>query len=145
MIQPWRCFIMLDVMVVPSRQENLPQTATEAHACGCPVVAFNCAGFLDVVEHKHTGYLAQPYEADDLAQGIRWILEDETRRHRLGDAARQRAVALWRPDVVVPQYVDMYERAIDFVRAKERSQAEPQARVLRSDAEHSGEVAFPER
>ena len=34
-----------DVMVVPSRMENLPQTATEATNCGTPVVAFDCSGF----------------------------------------------------------------------------------------------------
>jgi glycosyltransferase involved in cell wall biosynthesis len=100
-----------DVMVVPSRQENLPQTGTEAQACGCPVVAFNCTGLPDVVEHGLTGYLAKPYDSDDLAIGIHWVLEDEERRNALGGAARNRAVRLWAPDVVGPQYLAVYETA----------------------------------
>jgi glycosyltransferase involved in cell wall biosynthesis len=102
-----------DVMVVPSRQENLPQSGTEAQACGCPVVAFNCTGLPDVVEHGETGYLAAPYDAEDLANGIRWVLEDRERYLLLSAAARARAVSLWAEEVVVPQYLAVYQQAIE--------------------------------
>jgi glycosyltransferase involved in cell wall biosynthesis len=100
-----------DVMVTPSRKENLPQSGTEAHACGCPVVAFNCTGLPEVVEHLVTGYLAQPYEAEDLAHGIGWVLDDEPRRTMLGEAARDRAERLWSASSVVPAYLAVYEAA----------------------------------
>ena len=100
-----------DVMIVPSRQENLPQSGTEAQACGCPVVAFNCTGLPDVVEHRVTGYLAMPYDSDDLANGIRWVIEDKERHAFLSSAARDRALRLWAPEVVVPDYKAIYETA----------------------------------
>jgi glycosyltransferase involved in cell wall biosynthesis len=102
----------VDVMVVPSRQENLPQSGTEAQACGCPVVAFNCTGLPDVVNHKKTGYLAEAYSISDLATGISWVLENEERRLELSRAARDRAVSLWSEEVVVPQYLEVYKAAI---------------------------------
>jgi len=102
-----------DVMVVPSRQENLPQSGTEAQACGCPVVAFNCTGLPDVVAHGETGYLAEPYDLDELAKGILWVLEDAERYSRLCAAARKRALHLWSSEVVVPQYMKVYEAAIE--------------------------------
>ncbi|MFC5300302.1 glycosyltransferase [Azospira restricta] len=102
-----------DVTVVPSRQENLPQVATEAQACGCPVLAFDCTGLPDAVLHRHTGYLARPYDPDDLAEGLRWLLDDEDRRRSLGVAARQRAVLLWHPDIVAKQYLEVYRQAVD--------------------------------
>jgi glycosyltransferase involved in cell wall biosynthesis len=101
-----------DVMVVPSRQETFGQTASEAQACGTPVVAFNTTGLADVVSDRKTGYLAEPYFPDDLAQGIEWVLENDERRDSLSRAARSRAVALWSADVVVPQYMKVYEAAI---------------------------------
>jgi glycosyltransferase involved in cell wall biosynthesis len=101
-----------DVMVVPSLQDNLPQTGTEAQACGCPVVAFDCSGLPDVVANRETGYLAKPYDSEDLAHGIGWVLIDHERLAKLGAAARERAVRLWSPEVVVPQYLDVYIRAI---------------------------------
>lgn len=107
-----------DVTVVPSRQENLPQSGTEAHACGCPVVAFNCTGLPDVVAHGETGYLAEPYGSEDLAKGIHWVLEDSERHSRLCAAARVRALHLWSPEVVVPQYIKVYEAAIESLKGR---------------------------
>ncbi|MGA8830121.1 MAG: glycosyltransferase, partial [Desulfomonilaceae bacterium] len=102
----------VDVMVVPSRQENLPQIATEAHASGRPVVAFNTTGLPDVVEHGVTGYLAAPFEPEDLARGIKWVLEDSSRWKSLCSGARARAVRLWSPEEVVPQYLEIYQTAL---------------------------------
>jgi glycosyltransferase involved in cell wall biosynthesis len=102
-----------DVTVVPSHQENLPQTATEAQACGCPVVAFNCTGFQDAVAHRETGYLAKAFDAEDIAQGLGWVLADVERQRELGNAARERALRLWAPEVVVPQYFSVYRSIIE--------------------------------
>lgn len=98
-----------DVTVVPSRQENLPQTATESLACGTPVVAFNVTGLPDAVAHQVTGYLAEPFSIEDMAKGIQWVLADSARYENLSVAARQRALQLWSPGAVVPQYVSVYE------------------------------------
>lgn len=107
-----------DVMVVPSRQENLPQSGTEAQACGCPVVAFNCTGLPDVVKHGETGYLARPYDSVEIAKGIRWVLENSERHDQLSGAARARALQLWSPEAIVPQYMKVYESAIESYQGK---------------------------
>lgn len=80
-----------DVFVAPSIQEAFCQTATEALACGAPVVAFGATGLLDVVEHCGCGYLAKPYDSEDLARGIAWVLEDEDRHKTLSAQARRKA------------------------------------------------------
>ena len=102
-----------DVMVVPSRQENLPQSATEAQACGCPVVAFNCTGMPEVVEHMKTGYLATAYDIEDLAQGILWVLNDIDRYKELSNNATIRAAALWSSDKIAAKYLEVYAAAIN--------------------------------
>jgi len=101
-----------DVMVVPSRQEAFGQTASEAQACGCPVVAFNCTGLQDVIEHHVSGYLATPYDSIDLANGIRWVIENKDRHESLSRAARERALRLWSPEVVIPRYKAIYESVL---------------------------------
>jgi glycosyltransferase involved in cell wall biosynthesis len=101
-----------DITIVPSRLDNLPQTGTEAQACGCPVVAFDTGGLPDIVEHETTGYLASPFDTEDLARGIAWVLEDPARRDRLSSGARARAERLWSYDTVVPRYLDVYRSLI---------------------------------
>ena len=100
-----------NAVALPSRLENLPQMGTEAQACGVPVVGFNCSGLPDVVVHGETGYLARPYEVDDLAKGLAWVLENAERWQLLSTKARQRALELWSPEVVVPRYLAAYHEA----------------------------------
>lgn len=97
-----------DVMVVPSRQESFGQTASEAHACGTPVVAFDTCGLPDIVSHHETGYLAKPFDAEDLARGIVWVLENgET--VRLRKQARAVAIERFSYPTVAAQYQSTYE------------------------------------
>lgn len=97
-----------DVFVIPSRQDNLPNTGLEAHACGTPVVAFRTGGLVDIVDERITGALAQPFDPASLAAALLWVLEDPQRRLQLGEAARRRAELLWDPRRVAGMYADLY-------------------------------------
>lgn len=102
-----------DVMVVPSRQEAFGQTASEAHACGTPVVAFRTGGLVDIVKDRITGALAEPFDQTSLADAIHWVLENPQRRRLLGASARQRAEQLWHPARVAGMYAEVYRQALD--------------------------------
>lgn len=102
-----------DVFVVPSLQEAFCQTATEAMACGTPVVAFNATGLQDVVEHQKTGYLAKPYESDDLARGIAWVLADGDRHQKLSRQARHKVTTDFALDKVARTYLRLYQRVLE--------------------------------
>lgn len=99
-----------DVMVVPSLQESFGQTAFEALACGTPVVAFNATGLKDIVEHQKNGYLAKPYEIDDLARGIAWVLEDKDRHKNLCFSAREKAEKEYRLELQANRYLSLFSQ-----------------------------------
>jgi len=101
-----------DVMVIPSRQDNLPNTGVEALSCGTPVVAFDTCGLPDIVSHHVTGYLAKAFDTEDLAAGIEWVLADSRRYAVLSRNSRVDALARFSEEVVAPQYVAVYESAI---------------------------------
>jgi glycosyltransferase involved in cell wall biosynthesis len=105
-----------DVVAVPSRLEAFGQTASEAHACATPVVAFNTGGLSDIVGHRETGYLANPFDVPDLAAGIEWVLGARASGANLGAAARERACLLWDSPVVARQYADLYAATIAAAR-----------------------------
>lgn len=98
-----------DVMVVPSRQEAFGQTASEAMACGCPVVAFGTSGLLDIIDHKKNGYLAAPFDSTDLASGISWVLGDNQRQKQLAQEARGKAIREFDVQIMAKRYLGLYE------------------------------------
>lgn len=102
-----------DAMVTPSRQDNLPNTGVEALACGRPVIAFNTCGLPDIVTHQKTGYLARSFDAEDLASGIQWVLEEPERHAELCTNARQDAVSRFSYPVIAEQYLRVYRAALD--------------------------------
>ncbi|MCF8383438.1 MAG: glycosyltransferase family 4 protein [Chlorobium sp.] len=102
-----------DVLVVPSRIDNLPNTVVEALACGTPVIAFNACGLPDMIDHKVTGYLAEPFDVEDLARGIKWVLCDNAGYDDLCRKARQKAVREYDLDVVSRRYMRLYESILE--------------------------------
>ncbi len=97
-----------DVTVVPSREDNMPLSAMEAQTCGRPVTAFAIGGLPDIVEHRATGYLARPFDTDDLASGIIECLGDAAGLQLWSQQAAARAQATWSPEIVVPRYLETY-------------------------------------
>ena len=106
-----------DALVIPSRQDNLPNTGVESQACGTPVVAFDVCGLPDIVEHQHTGYLAKAFDVVDLAQGLQWVLGDAERLSVLRAQSRKSAVARFSNTLVAGQYRAVYDEAIRANRA----------------------------
>ena len=97
-----------DVMIVPSIQEAFGQTASESLACGTPVVAFNATGLKDIVDHQQNGYLARPFEIEDLARGIAWILEDSDRHKKLCSRAREKAEQEFTLELQAQRYLSLF-------------------------------------
>lgn len=69
-----RIFSQSHIVVLPSLQDNLPNACIESLTVGTPVVSFNIGGFKDMIEHKINGYLSDPYDENDLASGISYLL-----------------------------------------------------------------------
>jgi glycosyltransferase involved in cell wall biosynthesis len=102
-----------DVMCVPSRQDNLPNTCIEAHACGVPIVAFNIGGIPDIVDDRLSGYLAKAFEVDDFARGIEWILEEGTNRQgKFSVNSREKALLQFNGAAVSEQYIAVYQQVL---------------------------------
>ena len=98
----------VDVMVVPSLREAFGQTASEAMACGTPVVAFGATGLLDIVEHKQTGYLATPFDTGDLKDSIEWVLHSEN-YEELCTNAREKVLKEFDSKIMAKRYIELYK------------------------------------
>ena len=103
----------VDVFVLPSLSENLPNTIMEAMACGVPCVCFRVGGIPEEIDHKQNGYVADYRSAEDLARGIRWILT-EADYESLSQHAVQKVAQTYSQQSVALKYLDIYQQAMAF-------------------------------
>lgn len=66
-----------DVFVIPSLEDNLPNTIIESLACGTPVVGFNTGGIPDLILDNYNGFLAKKRDEKDLARKINHLLRNQ--------------------------------------------------------------------
>lgn len=103
----------VDAFVLPSLEDNLPNTIMEALACGVPCIGFKVGGIPEMIDHQKTGYVAAYRDAGDLAEGIHWVMEDANQSelkqacvHKVAHDYSQRAVAM--------RYIEIYNQAMAF-------------------------------
>jgi len=102
-----------DVFVLPSLEDNLPNTILEAMSCGTAIAAFDAGGIPEMVEEGITGRLAARGDAEHLARAIAQML-DRDDRQAMGRACRERVERDYAPHVQAGRYLDLFsELAVD--------------------------------
>lgn len=96
-----------DVFVIPSLQENLPNTALESIACGTPVVGFAVGGIPDIVRPGVTGFLAKPADPADLRRAIIELLRHNNRRE-MAKNCRKIATEEYGIETQARRYMELY-------------------------------------
>jgi glycosyltransferase involved in cell wall biosynthesis len=97
-----------DVFVLPSLQDNLPNTIMESLSCGVPVVAFNVGGIPDMIDDRQNGILAKVESVAELANGIEQLLTDEELHKKFSIAAREKVIKNFDQKIVAEKYLALY-------------------------------------
>lgn len=104
-----RVYAAADLSVVPSIEENLPNTVMEALACGTPVAAFDIGGISDMITHEENGWLADKTTPESLAAVLEAGLCSRERLLDMGTAARQSVLDRFSLKRVGDAYVSLFE------------------------------------
>ncbi|WP_316813474.1 glycosyltransferase family 4 protein [Pedobacter heparinus] len=105
-------YSLADVFVMPSIEDNLPNTVMESMACGTPVVAFNTGGLPEMIDHQQNGYLAKFKSASDLAHGIQKMLcSDQAAEIAL--QARNKVLHNYTHQHIARQYIQVYQSLVN--------------------------------
>ncbi len=97
-----------DAFVLPSLQDNLPNTVMESLSCGVPVIAFNIGGVPEMISHHKNGYLASLKNSDDLSNGIYDILY-KIPMSDLKECARKTVIENYSNEIIGKQYLHLYQ------------------------------------
>lgn len=102
-----------DLVALPSRMDNLPNTGVEAISCGRPVVSFAVGGIPEIVEDGVSGFLCEAEDPVQLAEKIGFLLEGVVLRSSMEVTARQKAVEQFSSQVLVPKFIKLYQGTLD--------------------------------
>jgi L-malate glycosyltransferase len=101
-----------DVLLLPSEQESFGLAALEAMACEVPVIASRVGGIPEVVTDNETGFLSAVGDVEKMGADAARLLSDSDLRTEMGRRARESAVSRYSTDLVIPQYIQFYERVL---------------------------------
>lgn len=86
-----RLLCAADLFLLPSHHEGFPFALVEAMACGCPVVASDCSGVPECIEHNKEGLLYPPGNVRRLCEALTYALSRPDLAASFASKARERA------------------------------------------------------
>lgn len=101
-----------EIFVLPSLHENFGVSVIEAMACKVPVIVSNLVNLSAEVEQFRAGLSINP-TAEDLTDALRQLLADPARSREMGEHGRKLVLEKFTWDGIVPQLINLYERAIE--------------------------------
>ncbi len=102
----------MDLVVLPSESEGMPNAALEAMIFGKPVVATRVGGVPEVVADGKTGLLVPSGDPRALGEAMTRVLVDSDVAARLGQAGKQRVLAEFNPQVRAARILGLYDEVL---------------------------------
>jgi len=108
-----RYYRAMDIFILPTHREGFPNVVLEAAACGLPVITTESTGARDAVIPEVTGLLIPPRYPMAIAEAALQLIEDVSKRKRMGEAARRWVLERYSQERVLGLATEFY---LDMVR-----------------------------
>jgi len=106
------CMKAMNVLILTSRYEGLPNVAIEAGIVFRPMVSFDVSGVHEVVEDGVTGYIVGQGDIEGMAHRVAGLALDKKKAEAMGVKARKKIEGLYDLDVMVGEKLTLYENII---------------------------------
>jgi glycosyltransferase involved in cell wall biosynthesis len=97
-----------DIFVLPSLEEGHGIVLTEALASGKPLVGSNVGGIPMQIREGWNGFLVEPGNEKQLAEKIKYLVENKEERKRMGRNSRRLAVEEFSWEIITEKYLKVY-------------------------------------
>jgi glycosyltransferase involved in cell wall biosynthesis len=103
---------VMDVFALPSLHEGLGLALMEAMAAGVAVVGSDIGGIKSLIQHRHSGLLVAPGDAQGLAEAIVELLKDAQKRKLFAQSARELIVRDFSQEEMISKTEGVYLRCL---------------------------------
>ena len=98
-----------DLFLLPSLEDNLPNTILESMSCATPVVAFDVGGVPDMITDGVHGLLVKAFNTQQMGEAIVSLALDPERRVSMGKACREKVTRDYALDAQAENYLNLYD------------------------------------
>lgn len=102
-----------DAHILPSLEDNLPNTMLESLCCGVPVLSFQLGGMMDIINHGQNGLMSAKVSHAGILELIHQFCSYGVQQNRQQIAYNARQ--LFSPEKVAMQYINIYNRVLSDV------------------------------
>ncbi len=108
MFQQADCFVLGCRIAGSGDRDGIPNVLAESMALGVPVVGTRVSGIPELVEHEHTGMLADATKPRELADTLKRVVIDMELRQHLIPAAREKVSHVFDNKQLIEVLVKLY-------------------------------------
>ena len=101
-----------DAVLVPSRSEGFGVVFLEAFNARTPVVAFDVPAANELIIDTQSGLLVKPYDVEDMAHKISFLLRDRETAKRYAEKAYSNAKERFSLGMMTDQTYSFYKRVL---------------------------------
>lgn len=98
-----------DILILPSYSEGLPNVVMEALSCETPAIVTDVGGCPEVVKDSETGFVVPVGDVKALMDRIKYLLEDEDLRVKMGKLGREDMIKKYDRKKVIGKLKEVYE------------------------------------
>lgn len=100
-----------DAFLLPSLEDNLPNTMLESLCCGTPVISFSNGGMKDIIRTGINGMLLESSDSDSLAAAIDYFILNKTQFNN--NTISQNSRMLFSPAHQADEYLSLYNNLLN--------------------------------
>lgn len=100
------------MFVFPSHYEGLPTVVLEAMSSGLPVIVTDIPAYRDIIINKNNGLTTKKGNPEDLVDKIRFLLENNDLREKLGICARETIKNRYTWDIISKKFEQIYSKVV---------------------------------
>jgi glycosyltransferase involved in cell wall biosynthesis len=106
-----KAYSAADAFIIPSLEDNLPNTMIESLMCGTPVIGFPVGGIAETIEDGVNGYLCDEISVNALEKTIKKYIENKNlfNREQISLDARKK----FSGDIQARAYLDLYKKILN--------------------------------
>jgi glycosyltransferase involved in cell wall biosynthesis len=124
-----------DIFILPSLEDNLPNTMLEAMACGTPVVSFEVGGMPDMITNGITGYMAPPFDVKEFGEIILKIVFNKDERKQMERNCRQLIEKKFKLQDQAGNYLALFEDLLKSGKITPKSKREKNTGIVSKNGE----------